>query len=259
MEGLGGADGNAAPKSERLRRLNLASEVIQRQIESNRNPTHCLDGAFAPPRLDLGEIGRRNTRFLGQNLGRHAAMLAPDPDGIGTVERGVPHVGWNKLLGAGFNPGPIDGDFGSRTAADSVIEKARASPFDSAVDPGFTAALFAGVAAKEPAWLTETRKDLGVNGGVGAGDIPDVVKMFAEAGHPEIKRDAVAWWRGPSMPGCSVPASRVQTGIFTGTSFDLSERLVQSMCRVRNHAFVLDFACATCSQKISSTSKSRCP
>lgn len=133
------------------------------------------------------------------------------------------------LNALGFNPGPIDGDFGPRTAADPVFEKARGLPFDSAVDPGFTAALFAGVAAKEPAWLTETRKDLDVNGGVGAADIPDVVKMFAEAGRPESSAMPSPGARGPSMPGCTVPASRVQTG------------------------------CATCSQKISSTSKSRCP
>jgi uncharacterized protein (TIGR02594 family) len=45
----------------------------------------------------------------------------------------------------------------------------------------------------EPAWLVEARKDLGLQEGAGASDNPRVVKMFADAGHPEIKHDSVAW------------------------------------------------------------------
>lgn len=45
----------------------------------------------------------------------------------------------------------------------------------------------------EPAWLIEARKDLGLKEGPGTADNPRVVKMFADAGHPEIKHDSVAW------------------------------------------------------------------
>lgn len=45
----------------------------------------------------------------------------------------------------------------------------------------------------EPAWLTEAKKDLGLHEGAGSLDNATVVKMYADAGHPEIKHDSVAW------------------------------------------------------------------
>lgn len=45
----------------------------------------------------------------------------------------------------------------------------------------------------DPAWLREAFADLGLKEKPGAGSNPRVVEMYAEAGHPEIKDDAVAW------------------------------------------------------------------
>ena len=45
----------------------------------------------------------------------------------------------------------------------------------------------------EPKWLQLARKDIGIHEGVGAKDNPVVLKMYADAGHPEIKHDEVPW------------------------------------------------------------------
>lgn len=45
----------------------------------------------------------------------------------------------------------------------------------------------------EPKWLTLARKDIGTIEGPGAKDNPKIIKMYADAGHPEVKHDAVPW------------------------------------------------------------------
>lgn len=42
-------------------------------------------------------------------------------------------------------------------------------------------------------WLAEAIKCRGMREGKGAADNPAVVKFYAEAGHPEIRHDSVAW------------------------------------------------------------------
>jgi len=44
-----------------------------------------------------------------------------------------------------------------------------------------------------PPWLVEAIKVNGMKEAPGAADNPAVVKLYAEAGHPEIKHDEVAW------------------------------------------------------------------
>lgn len=45
----------------------------------------------------------------------------------------------------------------------------------------------------DPAWLKAAFDDLGLKERPGRGSNPRVVQMYAEAGHPEIRDDAVAW------------------------------------------------------------------
>lgn len=45
----------------------------------------------------------------------------------------------------------------------------------------------------EPKWLTIARADLGLREAPGAADNPRVVAMYAEAGHPEVRHDEIAW------------------------------------------------------------------
>lgn len=45
----------------------------------------------------------------------------------------------------------------------------------------------------EPKWLTLARKHIGLQEAPGGGDNPIVVQMFADAGHPQVKSDSVAW------------------------------------------------------------------
>lgn len=47
--------------------------------------------------------------------------------------------------------------------------------------------------ATEPAWLTLARADIGVREAPGAKNDPRVLEYYRDAGHPEIKHDAVAW------------------------------------------------------------------
>lgn len=55
----------------------------------------------------------------------------------------------------------------------------------------------------EPAWMTIARGSLGLHEGAGAANNPKVVELYALAGHPEVKSDAVAW--------CAAFASAVLT------------------------------------------------
>ena len=45
----------------------------------------------------------------------------------------------------------------------------------------------------EPKWISIARTYIGVKEGPGAADNPIVVAMYAKAGHPEVKHDAVPW------------------------------------------------------------------
>ena len=47
--------------------------------------------------------------------------------------------------------------------------------------------------AIEPAWLTLARTQLGIHEGVGAANNPRVLGYYADAAHPEIRGDDVAW------------------------------------------------------------------
>jgi uncharacterized protein (TIGR02594 family) len=44
-----------------------------------------------------------------------------------------------------------------------------------------------------PAWIKLAHACVGLHEGAGAADNPAVVRLYAEAGHPEIKHDAVPW------------------------------------------------------------------
>ena len=45
----------------------------------------------------------------------------------------------------------------------------------------------------EPAWLALARGELGVREAPGSSNNPRVLAYYADAGHPEIKHDSVAW------------------------------------------------------------------
>lgn len=47
--------------------------------------------------------------------------------------------------------------------------------------------------AQDPPWITEAKKYLGLHEGIGAADNPNVVKFYADSGHPEVKHDSVPW------------------------------------------------------------------
>lgn len=47
--------------------------------------------------------------------------------------------------------------------------------------------------APKPPWIVVAEKYLGLHEGPGAEDNPAVVKFYADAGHPEVKHDAVPW------------------------------------------------------------------
>ncbi|MGO4337888.1 TIGR02594 family protein [Labrys sp. KB_33_2] len=99
-----------------------------------------------------------------------------------------------RLKTLGFDPGPLDGDPGPKTArAVLAFERAKGLPPDGRIDQAMVSALFAGLDFKEPPWLTAARKDLGIREGVGTADNPRVIQMFARAGHPEVKHDSTAW------------------------------------------------------------------
>lgn len=44
-----------------------------------------------------------------------------------------------------------------------------------------------------PSWIVQAHACLGLHEGPGAADNPAVVRMYAEAGHPEVTHDAVPW------------------------------------------------------------------
>lgn len=48
-------------------------------------------------------------------------------------------------------------------------------------------------ASDEPRWLAHARSYIGLHEGPGAANNPAVVRFYALAGHPEIKRDEVPW------------------------------------------------------------------
>jgi uncharacterized protein (TIGR02594 family) len=50
-----------------------------------------------------------------------------------------------------------------------------------------------GVQPGDPAWLREAFKCLGMKEVPGKGNNPEVVRLYREAGHPEVKSDDVAW------------------------------------------------------------------
>ena len=45
----------------------------------------------------------------------------------------------------------------------------------------------------EPKWIQIARSYIGLKEGPGEADNPTVVAMYAKAGHPEVKHDAVPW------------------------------------------------------------------
>jgi uncharacterized protein (TIGR02594 family) len=45
----------------------------------------------------------------------------------------------------------------------------------------------------EPKWITRARTYIGLKEGSGEKDNPKVVAIYAKAGHPEVRRDAVPW------------------------------------------------------------------
>lgn len=45
----------------------------------------------------------------------------------------------------------------------------------------------------EPDWLRHARHHIGLKEAPGNADNPEVVRMYAEAGHPEIRHDATPW------------------------------------------------------------------
>ena len=46
---------------------------------------------------------------------------------------------------------------------------------------------------KEPTWLTLARAELGTKEGAGSANSPRVISYYADAGHPEVDHDDVAW------------------------------------------------------------------
>ena len=87
-----------------------------------------------------------------------------------------------RLSERGYNPGPIDGKFGPLTEA-AIMAAISVAPKSALQIQSHD----------EPPWLTLARAELGVREVPGSGNNPRVVDYFADAAHPEIKRDSVYW------------------------------------------------------------------
>jgi uncharacterized protein (TIGR02594 family) len=64
---------------------------------------------------------------------------------------------------------------------------------------------------KEPKWLALARAELGVKEGAGTKNNPRVLKYYADAGHPEIAHDDIAWcaaFVGAMLERSGVPSSK---------------------------------------------------
>ena len=73
-----------------------------------------------------------------------------------------------RLQALGFDPGPLDGAWGSRTrAAVIAFQKARGLTVDGVVGPKTTAAMYAGTrtytGATEPIWVQDLRRRMGLH------------------------------------------------------------------------------------------------
>jgi len=51
----------------------------------------------------------------------------------------------------------------------------------------------AATSTMEPAWLKLAKAEIGTKEAPGGADNPRVLQYYADAGHPEVKHDAVAW------------------------------------------------------------------
>lgn len=72
----------------------------------------------------------------------------------------------------------------------------------------------------EPKWLTLARKDIGVHEGTDAKPNPVVLKMFADAGHPEIPNDHRTPWCAAAV-GAWLKRSGVKpTGSLAAVSYE---------------------------------------
>lgn len=63
----------------------------------------------------------------------------------------------------------------------------------------------------DPKWLTLARAELGVKEGPGDANNPTVLKYYADAGHPEINADSIAWcaaFAGAMLERSGVPSSK---------------------------------------------------
>lgn len=70
----------------------------------------------------------------------------------------------------------------------------------------------------DPKWLTIAESDLGLMEVPGPGSNPRIVKMYEDAGHPEVKDDATAWCSA-AMNSWMVRAGIVGTGALTARSW----------------------------------------
>lgn len=106
------------------------------------------------------------------------------------------------LKARGYDPGPLDGDAGSKTiAAVTAFQKTAGLVADGIAGPltiaALTTAPSVGTAKRaepvEPGWLTLARGELGTVEGIGSSNNPKVVRYFADAGFAGVKDDATAW------------------------------------------------------------------
>ncbi len=85
-----------------------------------------------------------------------------------------------RLSELGHNPGPLDGAWGPQTAAAVRAAIGVKPPIAETTD-------------QDPPWLAFARIQLGTREVPGSGNNPSVIDYYAEAAHPEIKQDSVAW------------------------------------------------------------------
>src|SRR5262245_3909355 len=84
----------------RLRRgeNSALSDIVDRDAQSRRELLECVDRALSSSGLDLGEIGRRDARRLGQSLDGQSSVLAPNSDLVLAVDHAIDVLSRDQLL-----------------------------------------------------------------------------------------------------------------------------------------------------------------
>jgi uncharacterized protein (TIGR02594 family) len=107
----------------------------------------------------------------------------------------------SALRTAGFDPGPIDGDYGKLTrAAVRAFQEARDLEVDGRIGPITREALgikmgsvAPEVSGEDPPWLANARGYMGMREIVGPRDNPEIVDLWKKAQVPGVNDDETPW------------------------------------------------------------------